>query len=190
MDSQSGQENVGYAYVILGRPNASLSELLYLWRPDEPTTFPPGVIQLQGEREYDFFGGSVGTVGDFNYDGYDDVIVGAPRDRTHGGDLEGTAYILPGRAMDNDAFYSVFAGEEGMTIVGEDPVDRFGSSVTGGFSWTGPGYSNALIGAHGFGSVYLFRSLLPAYPLHNSFPISLQNNTDKIAKGSPFSRNP
>ena len=188
MESQHGEENIGFAYIILGRRTQLPfnSNRVYMWNPDDPTTFPPGVIQLRGEREYDFFGGCVGTVGDLNGDSFEDVIVGAPRDRTHGGDLEGRANIFPGREMDNDEFISVFAAEEGMTIVGEDPEDRFGSSVTGGFGWTPDGLVNAFIGAHGYGSVYLFRSLQPIFPLHNSFPISLQNNTDKIAKGSPF----
>ncbi len=187
MDSQHGQEDVGLAYIILGRTvSDDLPGALAMWSPDEPFDFPSGVIQIHGERAMDRFGRSVSKAGDFNGDGFDDVIIGASRDLWFGGDLEGRAYVFAGREMNNDDFANIYAGEEGMTIVGEEPEDHFGFSVAGGFGWTPEGFINTFIGAPGYGSVYLFRSSFSPYPLHISFPISLQNNTDKIAKGSPF----
>jgi len=133
MDSMHGDSNIGFAYVILGRPsfrNATLS--LTMWNPAMPSYLPPGVIQIEGEHAYDYFGRSVGTVDDFDEVGYDDVIVGAPRewdpDRT---DREGRANIFAGREMDNNGFIHIFANEAGETFVAEDPLHYFGRLLEG-----------------------------------------------------------
>jgi hypothetical protein len=191
MASADGDENVGFAYVILGRrtgePGSSLR--LEMWHPYNPAYLPPGVIQIQGEQAYDYFGESVSTVGDFNEVGIDDFIVGASRKwEPSPSGREGRAYIFAGRAMDRDAFTHFLAGEEGLTFVGEGPSHFFGWSVAGGFHWTQGGFFDALIGASGNKSVYLFnRRLAPFNPQpHRGFPISLKNNTDRLPKNSPF----
>jgi hypothetical protein len=195
MESMQGDINVGFAFVILGRPNwpsITLSERM--WDPNIPDFHPNGVIQIEGEHAYDYLGRSVGTVGDYYEEGYDGVIIGAPRewdpDKTP---RKGRAYIFSGREMDNDGFLHIFANEAVETFVGEDPLHHFGWSVAGGFHWSEEKFLDILVGAPGNSSVYLFnRSPAPPPQPPRGFRISSQNkkNMDKLANKSLFYRKP
>ena len=203
IDSMRGDPNVGCAYVILGRPRSRGYEDfdLIMWSPDDPDSLPPGVFQLQGESAYDYFGDSVGIVGDTNADGFDDFIVGA--DRQYDPDVppsrQGRAYIFAGREADVGpmpsryggisgwgSFIHLFAGENGLTFVGEEPLQYFGFSLAGGFYWTQEGLLNTVVGSPGNKSVYLFHQYVGVIQQHRGFSVSFQNNTDLLVKGSPF----
>ncbi len=78
----NGQDNEGAVAVYFG--SASGLSLLPNWGDE-------------GDQENAWFGRSVGTAGDVNGDGYDDVIIGAP-DYTNGQDDEGAAVVYHGSA--------------------------------------------------------------------------------------------
>ncbi len=76
-------------------------------------------IVLTGENPGDYFG-EVGPIGDFNGDGYDDVIVGAPGYK----DFQGRVYVYySGPHMDHNA---------DLTLDGETVQSRFGRSIAVG----------------------------------------------------------
>jgi hypothetical protein len=189
MNERVGNQNVGYAYIILGRPTSDLFSIR-MWDPDRPLVFPRGVIQLQGQSAYDYFGHSVGTVGDYNGDLYDDVIVGAPRLIDSGvGPRPGGAYVFGGRAIDYFSFITLYSGPDQLWLAGENLNGRFGSSVAGGLNWTADGNVNALVGEPNNNSVYLFNSTQCFIPQqHRGCPVSFQNNTDKLSNDSPIFR--
>ena len=84
------------------------------------------------------FGSSVGTAGDVNGDGYDDVIVGAPF-YDHGQDAEGAAAVYHGSAS-------------GLSLIaawldeGDQADANFGASVGTAGDVNGDGYSDVIVG--------------------------------------------
>jgi hypothetical protein len=113
------------------------------------------------------FGISAATAGDVNGDGYDDVIVGAPRYDNSQYSL-GRAYLFLG-PVPVTTDYQWSAG-------GETASDEFGSSVATAGDVNGDGYSDAVVGAPsndekapGAGKVYVYHGspsglgLVPAW---------------------------
>ena len=90
---------------------------------------------LTGEGTGDNFGYAVSGAGDVNGDGFDDVIVGAPRNGAGGADA-GRAYV-----------YSGATGQRLWTLTGEAAGDNFGSSVSGAGDVDGDGFDDVIVGA-------------------------------------------
>ncbi len=110
---------------------------------------------LTGLAASDNFGISVGTAGDVNKDGYDDVIVGAPNNDASGPDA-GAAYVFYG-GVSPDAIAD-------LTMYGESPADYFGLSVGTAGDMNGDGYADVIVGAPlsdvgglNIGRAYVFR---------------------------------
>ena len=119
-----GGTNAGRAYVYFGGPAADAV----------------ADLTLTGEVAGDFFGGSVGTSGDVNGDGYADLIVGASLNDA-GGTTAGRAYVyFGGPAADAVA---------DLTLTGEMAGDMFGYSVGAGGDVNGDGYGDVIVGARG-----------------------------------------
>ena len=85
-------------------------------------------VEIYGNSSGDYLGRSVSGAGDFNGDGYADVIVGAEGD-DDGGSSSGCAYIFAG---DSQFSQNVRAYEARVRLVGRDSADYFGCSVGGG----------------------------------------------------------
>ena len=93
------------------------------------------VTTVEGENQGDHFGSSIGGIGDFNGDGYPDVIVGAPGY----GSNTGRAYIYLTAAM----------GAK-VTITGFDTGRQTGYSVDFAGDGNGDGYDDVIVGT-GYG---------------------------------------
>ena len=105
-------------------------------------------FRINGESARDQSGYSVSSAGDFNGDGYDDVIIGA-RYADPNGDESGASYVVFGN---DDAFaatmnLSELDGSDGFRINGESARDQSGYSVSSAGDFNGDGYDDVIIGA-------------------------------------------
>jgi len=145
--AQAFDESSGRAYVYAGGPSG-LS--------DTP------VFVVTGEGPSSSLGQSVGTAGDVDGDGYDDVIVGAHA-YDHG---TGRIYVYAG-------------GSDGLeagpifVATGKGQGDRYGFSVGAAGDVNGDGYSDVIVGAHGVGKgtgqVYVYAGSPEGLGTHPTF---------------------
>ena len=134
----------GSSYVVFGKENGfdatmNLSEL------DGRDGF-----RINGERAYDRSGTSVSSAGDVNGDGYDDVIIGAPKANPNGND-SGSSYVVFGKASGFDATIELSAiatgnGSAGFRINGENREDGSGYFISSAGDFNGDGYDDIIIG--------------------------------------------
>lgn len=97
-------------------------------------------VTMTGEATNNSFGYSVSDAGDVNGDGFADVYVGA-----YGyGTSKGRAYLYYGGASMNNAV-DIF-------MTGEESLNYFGYSVSGGGDINGDGFADMISGAYGYSS--------------------------------------
>jgi hypothetical protein len=139
-------DDTGESYVVYGGP-ALVGPSVYLSNAD---------VRLQGIDAYDYAGHSVSTAGDFDGDGYDDMLVGA-YNASPNGSQSGEVYLIlggpslpaarglldadlrfEGITIDNGAGYSVAAA-------GDVDGDGFDDIVIGA-PWAGAGETYVVFG--------------------------------------------
>ena len=138
--------NDGYDDVIVGAPYYTNDEseegrvFVYLGSDSGLSTSVDWFID--GNQSGSEFGGSVGTAGDVNDDGYWDVLIGAP---TYNGgyNREGSAFLYTGTASG----LSVTAD---WTTESDISYAYYGNSVGTAGDVNGNGYSDVIVGAYGF----------------------------------------
>jgi hypothetical protein len=120
-----GSSNEGIAYV----DHSGISELSAVadW------TF-------NGENPYDELGHSVGTAGDVDGDGYDDIIVGAPGYDDDGHNRSGAAYVFHGSATGLEL-------TPAWSAMGQEAEARLGTSVSTAGDVNDDGYADVIVGA-------------------------------------------
>ena len=141
------------------------SASVFLGRTSGTNTTP--IWTVYGKRK-DRLGFSVSSAGDFNGDGWDDVVVGAPFEDSNG-DTSGSAYIFfgpkTGLAIDPDL-------EADVIIRGEAELDQLGYSVSSAGDFNRDGMDDVIVGVpgeHKYGSstggvVFIYGNTNPATP--------------------------
>ena len=100
---------------------------------------------LAGAAAGDGFGGAVANAADVDYDGYDDLIVGAAAGDGALGD-EGTATIFLGGAG------TAFDALADAVLAGAAPLASFGAAVGGAGDINGDGWADVIVGAPAAGT--------------------------------------
>ncbi len=121
-----GQQDAGSAFAFSGADGS----LLYVW---------------DGQASDDRLGYSVSDAGDFNGDGFDDVIVGAPDADPGGLSKAGSAYVFSGLdgSLLNQWNGTVYYGNFGFSVSSAGDVNR-------------DGFDDVIVGAFRAGSVFVF----------------------------------
>jgi hypothetical protein len=131
--------NDGYDDWIIGSPRATGGGKAYVYLGGAAVNTTADVT-LTAAAVGDEFGCSVGTAGDVNGDGYDDVIVGAHLNDA-GGANAGRAYVYYGGAAGPNTVAD-------LILTGEALGDRLGISVATAGDVNGDGFADVIVGAH------------------------------------------
>ena len=132
----------GASYVVFGKASGF------------PATFDLAILnggngfRLTGAAAQDKSGYSVSSAGDINGDGYDDLIVGAPKADLYDSD-SGASYVVFGKASGfaSSIDLSTLNGGAGFKLIGAGDGDRSGNSVSKAGDVNGDGYDDLIIGA-------------------------------------------
>jgi hypothetical protein len=142
MRADPNGDRTGASYVVFGTASA-FDATFALSNLDGTNGF-----QINGEAAIDVSGRSVASAGDFNGDGFDDLIIGAYGADPNGYN-SGACYVVFGAASGFAANLDLsdLNGTNGFQISGEATGDRVGISVASAGDVNGDGFDDLIIGA-------------------------------------------
>jgi Ca2+-binding RTX toxin-like protein len=136
-----GGENRGSSYVVFGHAGG--------WEDVELSTLSTTGqgFRIDGVANFDFSGCAVSSAGDFNHDGYDDLIIGALNADPHGTD-SGAGYLVYGKAGGfGDIALGDLNGTNGFKLSGVATVNSTGVAVASAGDVNGDGFDDLIVGA-------------------------------------------
>src|SRR6185295_7913389 len=107
------------------------------------------VATLSNDEGFKIAGAAiVGSAGDVNADGFDDVIVGAPNADPLGRTDAGESYVIYGKADGiGDIDLATLTAAQGFKLSGAAAGDASGTSVSGAGDVNGDGIDDIIVGA-------------------------------------------
>ena len=131
-----GRTEAGETYVIFGSSSP---------RPTIDLSTESADITIYGAASGDLSGIAIAS-GDINGDGYDDIIIGAPRADPAGGKDAGKTYVIFGFSPSSPVTIDLSTESADITIYGDDYKDYSGRVASGDINIDG--YDDIIIGAH------------------------------------------
>lgn len=175
----------GYSDVLVGvfqYSNGQNNEgAVYLYHGSATGVRPTPARVIEGNEAEALFGWSFAAAGDINSDGFDDVIIGAPK-ATQGFPSAGKAFIYFGKAAGLQT-------TPAWTTFGTQNSHQFGNSVAAAGDVNGDGSPDILVGAYltnvlagvQRGYAYLFTGGSITLPLKlNSFSYTCSGNNPRL----------
>ncbi|HEV2746307.1 MAG TPA: hypothetical protein VGW34_03290, partial [Allosphingosinicella sp.] len=189
---------IGAAYVLFGKasgfgtvPPGGDTPEIDLGDPIAPADG----FAIVGGDEQDSAGISVSSAGDFNGDGFDDIILGAVGAEQAGGNSPGEAYLIFGKA---GGFGTIDLGNllpaQGFIIQGDEDQDRIGRSVSSA-DVDGDGFTDIIVGGpqadvYDAGVQVLHGDAGEAYVIYGRAPTTAVTRTgsagDQTIRGGAF----
>jgi hypothetical protein len=140
----NGQYTAGSSYVVFGKAGG-FSANLNLSTLDGSNGF-----QINGIDTDDRSGRSVSNAGDFNGDGFGDILIGTLSADPNGQNYAGESYVVFGKAGGFSANLNLsdLNGSNGFQINGIAAGNRSGNSVSNAGDVNGDGFDDILVGAY------------------------------------------
>ena len=131
------RDGAGDAYLIFGTANGPADI-------DLATLTPSEGIKFNGASVGDLTGLSVSSAGDFNGDGFDDLLISA----SNAGNFDGAAYVIFGKSNGMvDLDLAQLAPDDGLTILGRATDEALGYSLSAAGDVNGDGFDDVVLSA-------------------------------------------